>query len=77
MSKPWIDDPVAALRHYSTIALAFLVFLSGAWMLVPAETIATFPPGVSTLMGYVTFGVAVAGLWGKFRSQAPAEPGPL
>lgn len=70
--NPWIDNPLAVLRHYSTIALSFLVFLSGAWVLVPAEMLAKFPPGVSDLMGYLAFGVAVFGLWGKFRSQAPA-----
>ena len=75
MKSPWIDDPIAALRHYSTMALAFLVFLSGAWVLIPSEIAATFPKGTSEVMGYVALAVAIAGLWGKFRSQAPAVQG--
>lgn len=67
----WIKDPKGALRHYTTIALAFLAFLNGALVLMPAEILAKFPPVVSQYMGWVLFGTAVAGLFGKFVDQSP------
>lgn len=67
----WIDNPKAALKHYTTLALGFLAFLNGALVLMPPEILAKFPPVVSQYMGWVLFGTAVAGLFGKFVDQSP------
>lgn len=69
MNIKWAKDPLETLKHHSTKALGFLVFLTGSWLVMPAEMQASFPPEITSLMGYATFVAAVYGLYGKFTQQ--------
>ena len=67
----FIDNPKAAIRHYSTIALAFATFLQGAWLAMPDAMKASFPAPVNEAVSWLTFGIVMAGLFGKFIDQTP------
>lgn len=69
----FIDNPKAALKHYSTIALAFASFLQGAWLAMPEGMKASFPAPVNEAVSWITFGIVMAGLFGKFIDQTPKD----
>lgn len=66
-----IENPQAAIRHYSTLALAFATFLQGAWLAMPDSMKASFPAPVNEAVSWLTFGIVMAGLFGKFIDQTP------
>ena len=67
----FIANPKAAIRHYSTLALAFATFLQGAWLAMPDSMKASFPAQVTDAVSWLTFGIVMAGLFGKFIDQTP------
>ena len=67
----FIDNPQTAIRHYSTLALAFATFLQGAWLAMPDGMKASFPAPVNEAVSWLTFGIVIAGLFGKFIDQTP------
>lgn len=69
----FIDNPKAAIKHYSTLALAFASFLQGAWLAMPDSMKASFPTQVNDAVSWITFGIVMAGLFGKFIDQTPKE----
>ena len=70
----FIDNPQAALRHYSTIALGMASSVLASWLAIPDAIKAGFPPQVASWIQWVTFIVVMAGLFGKFIDQTP-RPG--
>lgn len=71
-----IDNPQAALRHYSTIALGMASSVLASWIAIPDAIKAGFPPQVAVWIQWVTFGVVVFGLIGKFIDQTPPASTP-
>ena len=72
----FIDNPQAAIKHYSTVALAFATFLQGAWLAMPEGMKASFPAQVTDAVSWLTFGIVMAGLFGKFIDQTPRAAPP-
>ena len=73
----FIDNPQAALRHYSTIALGLASSVLASWIAIPDAIKTGFPPQVAVWIQWVTFGVVVFGLFGKFIDQTPRPGFPL
>ena len=71
-----ISDPKAALRHYSTIALAFAGSIQGMWAALPEHVKQDLPDTVAKAIAWVTFAVAMAGLGGKFVDQSTPKDAP-
>ena len=68
----FIDNPQAALRHYSTIALGLASSVLASWIAIPDAIKTGFPPQVAVWIQWVTFG-----LFGKFIDQTPRLGFPL
>ena len=68
-----VDNVKAVWRHYSTIALAMAGSLQGAWATLPDAIKATLPPEIGQAVAWITLGVLVLGLGGKFVDQTPKE----
>ena len=72
-----ITDWRAALRQYSTIALAILSSVGGAWVGIPDTFKTNFPGWVAQTVSWIVLAVAVFGLVGKFIDQdAPPKDAP-
>ena len=74
----WIKDWRAALRHYSTIALAVATTLQSSLAGLPQEVIDSPLPFTEATIGQLLVALSVCvvllGLIGKFIDQTPAEP---
>ena len=67
----FIQNPKAALKHYSTKALALAGSVQLIWAGIPIADKALLPLTIHQWVAYVTAAVAVAGFFGKFIDQAP------
>ena len=64
-------------RHYSTGALLAVGGLQLFWKQSPPEWIAAFPLWVTANIAYITMGIAIFGLAGKFIKQdLPSDKAP-
>ena len=67
------DDWKTYFHHYSTWALSALTGLGGVWATLPDEVKAGMPGWARTLVCWLIFSVALAGLTGKFIDQTPKQ----
>lgn len=67
----FIDDAKAAWHHYSTIALTAASGLQGGWLGIPDSIKAGLPATVGQAVSWISFGIVVLGLFGKFVQQDP------
>lgn len=69
-----IDNVREAWGHYSTIALTAASGLQGAWIGIPDAIKAGLPELVGHAVSWVSFGIVVLGLFGKFVKQPDVAP---
>jgi len=67
-----IENPRAAFKHYSLIALGAIGTLQGTWLALPEPVQALVPHG-NAVMAYATLAAAVLGAVGKFIDQSPGH----
>ena len=70
----FIDDAKSVWRHYSTIALTAASGLQGAWISIPDTIKSGLPELVGHAVSWVSFGIVVLGLFGKFVKQPEVTP---
>lgn len=68
-----VDDAKEVWRHYSTIALGMAGGLQGVWASLPDAVRDDLPKSVGQAVAWITLGIAVAGLAGKFVDQTPKD----
>lgn len=68
-----VDDCKGAWRHYSTKALVLAGGLQGMWAGLPDAVHSALPDTVGKAVAWITFGVAMLGLGGKFVDQTPKD----
>jgi hypothetical protein len=68
-----IDNPKAALKSYSALALGAVTTVTGLWAAFPDEAKALIP---ADKLALITAGVAVLGFVGRFISQTKT-PAPI
>lgn len=68
-----IDNPLAALRHYSTFAMTLGVGLQGLWMAYPDDLKTALGADAVLWVARVTAIVLIAGLVGKVIDQTPKD----
>jgi hypothetical protein len=69
-----IDNAKAAWYHYSTIALGAASGLQGGWLGMPDSIKAGLPEFVGHAVSWISFGIVVLGLFGKFVKQTETTP---
>lgn len=70
----FIDDWKAAFHHYSTIALTAASGLQGAWISIPDAIKSGLPEIVGHAVSWISFGIVLLGLFGKFVKQPEVSP---
>lgn len=68
-----VSNARAVWKHYSTIALGVAGSLQGVWAGLPDSIKADLPASVGQAVAWVTLGVALLGLGGKFVDQTPKD----
>lgn len=70
----FVDNAKQVWHHYSTIAMGMAGGLQGAWATVPDSIKSDLPSTVGKAVAWITLGVLLLGLGGKFIAQPPSDP---
>lgn len=70
----FIDNARQAWHHYSTIALTAASGLQGAWISIPDVIKSGLPEIVGHAVSWVSLGIVLLGLFGKFVKQPEVSP---
>ena len=65
----FVDDIQGTWKHYSTIALTAASGLQAAWISIPDAIKSGLPEIVGHGVSWISFGIVVLGLFGKFVQQ--------
>lgn len=66
-----VDNAKQVWHHYSTIAMGVAGGLQGVWAAMPDNLKSELPKSVGQAVAWITLGVLVLGLGGKFVDQTP------
>ena len=70
----FVDNIRGSFHHYSAIALAAASGLQGAWLGIPDAIKANLPATVGQAVSWISLGIVVLGLFGKFVKQPETTP---
>ena len=65
----FVDDAKTVWHHYSTIALTAASGLQAAWISIPDAIKSGLPEIVGHGVSWISFGIVILGLFGKFIQQ--------